>query len=175
MRIETNVGLVPFMRLMFPTTGILFSVDENAPVTAVQEGYALGPHGTEQHRYQVLLVPQGNVVSAFWSDLGPAEGYLMHVDGKAYQAPPYFQVVLSEHSVAECRYMAEEGRMDDFAIRLLHEQVNESDLFARYQQLIEEDLRLVKNRSSFGPHARIERNGYSAYGARRQQEVLRGQ
>lgn len=163
------------MRLLYPVTGVVLSVHPNDPVMAVQEGYALGPGGTEDHRYQVLFMPKGNVVSAFWRDLGLASEYRMDVDGESYAAPPYHQIVLMEHSVAECQHMAEQGRMDDFAIKLLHEQVNESDLFAKYQMLIEQDMNLVRNRSSFGQYVSVQRNGYSAVGAREQEVRLHGQ
>ena len=43
---------------------------------------------------------------------------------------------------------------------------------ARYQQVVEQDMNLIKNRSSFGPYVRIERNGYSPFGKKLQQEAL---
>jgi len=171
MLIESNVSRVPSMRLMYPAHGgFLMSVGLDEPVYAVQEGYGQGDG--ERHRFQVMLIPRGNVLASFWTDLGPASDFDMNVEGTVYQAPPYHQIVLAEHSVAECRYMAEQGRMDDFAIRMLHEQVNESRLFEEYARLIEEDMALVRNRSTFGPGGQITRNGYSPAGARRQQEVL---
>lgn len=175
MRLETNVSKVPDMRLVYPAKGgFLFTVDEDEPVYFLQEGYALNPAGTDDHRYQVLLMPRGNVIATFWWDLGPAEDFLMVVDGESYRAPPYQQPILLEHKVAECRHMAEAGRMDDFSVQLLHSQVNESTLFEEYARLIEEDMYLVRNRSTFGPGGHIQRNGYSPTGARRQQEILNG-
>lgn len=174
MNITSNVTRVPLMHLMAPALdGVLLTVNENDPVYATQEGYAhdalLG-----ERRFQVLLMPGGslNHLAAFWTDLGPASDFLMDEDGEKYLAPPYLQPVLLEHTVGECIYMAEHARMDDFAAKLLHTQVKESTLFEQYRRLIEEDMNLVKNRSSFGPYARVERNGYSRVAARQQQERL---
>lgn len=174
MRLESNATYIPYIRLAYPADGgLLLAVDENEPVYFQQETYARNREGTGDNRYQVLLIPRGNVLGKFVMDLGTAADFYMDGgDGKKYLAPPYFQPVLMEHTVAECRHMAEVSRMDDYALKLLHVQVNESDLFARYAQLIEEDMRLVKNRSTFGPHVRVERNGYSRAGARQQQERL---
>ena len=172
MKLESNVVKAPFLRLLFPTTGVLTAVDHNDRPYAVQEGYAAGPGGIGEHRYQVMLMPMGNVISAFWRDLGPAADFNMLVDGSVYRAPPYFQIVLAEHSVGECLAMAELGRFDDFSVRLLHEQVNESDLFEKAARLIEEDLYLVRNRSTIGPGGSTFRNGYSPYGALRQAELI---
>ena len=172
MRIDTNVSWYPPLRLMYPARGgVLLSVDENDRVYAQQESYGPSSDGTGDHRYQAMLMPHGNDIAAFWTDLGPATDFLMDGgDGQKYQAPPYLQPVLLEHTVGECRHMAELGRMDDYAAKLLHTQVNESDLFARYAMLIEQDMNLVRNRSTFGRYQRIERNGYSRYGAQVQQE-----
>lgn len=172
MRLETNVSSVPSMRLMYRPQGVLMGVYLDDRPYAVQEGYAAGPGGIGEHRYQVLLMPMGNVISAFWRDLGPATDFNILVDGSVYRAPPYFQIVLAEHSVGECLAMAEMGRFDDFSVRLLHEQVNESDLFEKYAQLIDEDLYRVRNRSTFGPGGHTQRSGYSTYGALRQAELI---
>lgn len=176
MRLETNVAQPPSnFRLALPSSmGLspLLACDENDPVTFLQEGYGLGPGGTEDHRYQVIFIPAGNQIAVFWTDLGLATDFYMEVDGQRYLAPPYQHLVLSEHDVAECRFYAERDRMDDFAIQLLHTQVNESTLFADYARLIEEDIRIVANRSSFGAYQRTQRNGYSRYGAEEQARKL---
>lgn len=166
-RLETNVGYVPHMRMLYPMHGTVMAVDPNEPVYGIQESYAHNLKG-EERRYQVLLMPRGNVLSGFWTDLGPSSAFVM---GEK-QAPPYFQPVLMAHSVAECRHMADAGRMDDFAQRLLEQQISESTLFADYYRLIEEDLAIVRNRSTFGYGGQTQRNGYSASGAREQQRRL---
>ena len=168
MRVETNVSYIPKMRMLFPMVGTLMVVDENEPVYGVQESYARSNDGTGDHRYQVLLMPRGDVLSGFWTDLGPASAFLMGEQ----QAPPYLQPILMAHTVAECRHMADENRMDDFAARLLEQRVAESTLFADYARLIENDLYIVRNKSTFGPGGRTQRNGYSAIAARLQQERL---
>lgn len=175
MRIESNVTWVPLsMRLMYPTSGVLYSVDDNDPVMAVQETYGHNQEGTGDRRYQVMLMPNGNVISAFWTDLGPASDFLMDVNGEKHPMPPYMQLVLMEHSVAECRYMAQAARADDFAAQLLQQRIDESDLFAKAAQVIEEDLYLVKNRSTFGRGGMVQRNGYSALAAREQHRRMNG-
>ncbi len=171
MRIESNCGHVPFMRMLFPMVGTLMAVDSAEPVYGVQETYGRALDG-QDHRYQVLLMPRGNALYGFWTDLGLASNFVMKRGGIESPAPPYYQPVLMEHSVDECRYMADSGRMDDFAARLLEQQVSESTLFEDYRRLIEEDLAIVRNRSTFGPGGVKQRNGYSAIGARLQQERL---
>ena len=57
-------------------------------------------------------------------------------------------------------------------VKMLHEQTNESDIIARYWQLIEEDRQLVRNRSTFGPGGVIQRNGFSNESARLQKARL---
>lgn len=167
-RIETNATYIPQMRMLFPMAGTLMSVGLDEPVYGIQESYARNREGVTDHRYQVLLMPRGDVLSGFWTDLGPAEKFLMDIGGERELAPPYYQPVLGEHSVAECLEMADVGRMDDFAMQLLQRDIAESTLFADYLRLIEEDLAVVRNRSMFGPGGVTHRNGYSAVGAREQ-------
>lgn len=162
------------MRLMYPTSGVLYSVDDNDPVMAVQETYGHNQEGTGDRRYQVMFMPNGNVISAFWTDLGPAEDFRMESAGQSHQMPPYFQLVLMEHTVAECRYMATEARADDFAAKLLQQRIDESDLFERAARVIDEDRYLVKNRSTFGGGVTVQRNGYSALAAREQLRRMNG-
>lgn len=175
MRLESNTTYVPPMRLMYPAMGgVVFGLDSNEPVIAMQETYGRNKEGTGDHRYQVMILPRGNVACTFWTDLGPAENFNITVGENSYRTPAYFQLVLMEHSVAECMHMAEQGRNDDFAVKLLDEQVNESDLFEQYYRLIEEDLAIVRNRSVFGPGSSTQRSGYSAIAARMQQESING-
>ena len=173
MRLDSNATYIPPMRLMHPAYGgALMTVDENDLVYAQQETYGKSNDGSGDHRYQIMLMPLGDILGAFWTDLGPASDFVMYEEGQPYLAPPFFQPVLLQHTVGECREMSQNCRMDDFARKLLHEQVNESDLFAKYAQLIEQDMHLVRNRSTFGPHVRIERNGYSRLGAREQERKI---
>lgn len=174
MKIETNCEIRPMMRLMYPIASILMRVDEDELVMATQESYAFAGPGKGDHRYQVLFIPRDDHMAGFWTDLGPKSDFKMMVGEETFFAPPYFQPVLQCHTVAECRHMAEDARMDDYAARLLQASVDESTLFARYQALIENDLRLVKNQSTFGSGVRVQRDGYSRMEARerelRQQE-----
>lgn len=170
-RIDSNTTFVPRMRLLFPMHGTLMSVDRNERVYGVQESYAHNREGRE-HRYQVMLIPRGDALSGFWWDLGPSSDFVMQVGETLQPAPPYLQPILLEHSVAECIEMADSNRMDDFAAKLLTEQIAESTLFEDYRRLIEADLQIVKNRSTFGPAFKREVHAYSAAGARAQKERL---
>ena len=161
MRIETNATYIPPMRMLFPVSGVLMSVRSSDPVYAIQETYGMREDGTGDNRYQALIMARGDSLSAFWTDLGPASDYLM--DGKP--APPYFQPILLAHTVDECRDMADAGRMDDFASKLLAQQVEESTLFAEYARIVEEDLYIVRNRSTFGYGGKTQRTGYSRVAA----------
>lgn len=173
MRIETNASYIPPAHLIERCAGgVLLEVDTNDRVYAMQELYARNREGTGDNRYRVLIMPRGNVLAAFWTDMGSAARYVVKEDGETYVRPVYTQPILMEHSVAECFHMAEQDNEDTFAIKLLHEQVKTSDLLVRYARQMEEDQYLVKNRSTFGPYQRTERNMYSREGARLQQEKL---
>lgn len=150
----------------------MLEVDTNDRVYAMQELYARNREGTGDRRYRVLSMPRGNVLAAFWMDLGSAKDFVVEEDGSTYVTPVFNQPILLEHSVAECIHMAEQDS-DNFAIKLLNEQVKTSDLLERYARQVEEDLYLVRNRSSFGPYQRTERNYFSREGARAQQEKLK--
>ena len=86
----------------------------------------------------------------------------------------YQQPVLFEHNVGECMEMAELGRNEEYAVRHLHEQTMNSDIHARYRQVVEQDMKLIKNQSFFTATGdfSIERNGYSPTGKAEQQERL---
>ena len=172
MRLETNTSYIPSVRLIYPLSLPVMSVRPDDRVMAVQETYGMNKAGTGDHRYQILFMPMGDTISAFWTDLGPASNFKMKVDDSEYQVPPYFQLVLMEHTVAECQHMAESGRHDEFAVQLLHTQVNESDIFDKYQRVIEEDRYIVKNRSTFGVGGKTQRAGYSGITARLRHERL---
>lgn len=172
MKLDSNTTYSPRLRLLYPAQGVLMRVDMNDPVYIIQEGNALGPGGTEDHRWQVLFMPAGDHVTAFYTDLGLASGYRIHVDDASYPTPPFHQPILLQHTVGECIDMAEQGRNDDYAVKMLHEQTNESDIIARYWQVMEEDRQLVRNISTFGPGGAIQRNGFSNEGARLQKAHL---
>lgn len=178
MRLESNCSYVPPAHLVERCAGgVLLWVDTNDKVYAMQELYARNKEGTGDNRYRVLIMPMGNTLSAFWMDMGSAKQFVHEEDGSTYVTPVYTQPILLEHSVAECIHMAEQEEYG-FAIKLLNEQVKTSDLIQRYLRQCEEDAYLVKNRSTFGPYQRTERNSYSAAGAREQarkmQESSRG-
>lgn len=172
MKLDSNTTYFPRLRLLYPAQGVLMRVDMNDPVYIIQEGNAIGPGGTEDHRWQVLFMPAGDHVTAFYTDLGLASGHRIQVDDVFYPTPPFHQPILLQHTVGECIDMAEQGRNDDYAVKMLHEQTNESDIIARYWQVMEEDRQLVRNISTFGPGGAIQRNGFSNEGARLQKARL---
>ena len=153
--------------------GPVMAVDENEPALNLQEGYAVNRDGQDR-RYQVVTVAthSRNALAAFWTDLGPSEDFTITVDETIYPMNPYHQWAEWEHTVAELRYAANMTRDDDFGTQLLHEQTQSSTIIEDYWNLLEEDPRLVKNQSTFGPGGVTVRNGYSHSGARRQQEKL---
>lgn len=171
MRLESNCPYIPPARLIERCAGIVLDVDTNDRVYAMQELYARNRDGTGDNRYRVLIMPMGNSLSAFWMDMGSAKNFVIQEDGSTYVTPVFTQPVLLEHTVAECIHMAEQEEYG-FAVKLLNEQVKTSDLIQRYLLQCEQDAYLVKNKSSFGPYQRTERNMYSREGARLQQEKL---
>ena len=170
----TNTSFIPRLHLMFPSSGVLEEVDENDEVWSVQENNALDQLGMVDHRWQVILLPVGNTLSAFYTDMGPVADYMVMVDEVLYPTPPFQQVILGAHSVGESRDMADDGRNDDWAVKMLHEQTMESTIIDDWQQLMETDVKLIRNQSVFGPTGKTQRNGYSRQAARRQEEILSG-
>jgi hypothetical protein len=168
MRIETNVSSPPlnFPGKLFPAALPLMEVDLDEPVEFMQENYAAGPGGVGVHRYNVMFIPLGNMIAAFWTDLGSIDTFKVKKDDDTYVRAGINQFVAGAHSVDECIHMAVEFRDDDWPIEVLHDQVHSSDLWEKYRRMIELDMELVRNRSSFGPYQRTERNGYSPLFAR---------
>lgn len=173
MRLESNVTHAPKLTLFTKVIGPVVVVDENEPVHSLQEGYAMNREG-QDHRYQALTVSamSGQALAAFWWDLGPSEDFTVTVDGESYPTPPWHQVALWEHTVAELRFYAERDRGDDYGIQMLHEQTQTSTIIEDYWDLLAEDRQLVANRSTFGPGGVIQRNGFSDIAARGQLEKL---
>lgn len=171
MRLHSNTTFVPTFTTMTPLTGVALDVDMDEPVMWQMEAYAANREGVV-HRYLVMAVVRQDALSGFWTDLGLRTDYDSEHEGETYHQPEYQQPILLEHNVGECLEMAEQGRNEEFATKRLHEQVMSTDMRARYQQVVEQDMNLIKNRSSFGPYVRIERNGYSPFGKKLQQEAL---
>ena len=177
MRLESNTATyIPKLDLYSSRyahiAGPIMAVDENEPALNLQEGTAINRSG-QDHRYQVVTVAtrSRNALAAFWWDLGPVEDFVIKVDDAIYPMNPYHQWAEWEHTVGELRYAADMTRDDDFGAQLLHEQTKNSTIIEDYWALLEEDPRLVTNRSTFGPGGVVQRNGYSHSGARRQQEL----
>ena len=144
-------------------------MDEN--VVFIQEMYAYDRAYAER-RWQVLGVVRADQVVGFWTDLGPASDFDTEIEGKPYRQPTYIQPVAFAHSVGECLEMAEQGRHDENAPKKLHETTMGVNLWQRFRDTVEQDMKLIRNASTFGPYARIERNGFSPTGKKEQQERL---
>lgn len=172
MKLLSNTDFVPRLPLMFPVAGVLQEVDEDDAVWSVQENDAMPASLMVDHRWQALLMPVGNVLKVFYTDMGPSSDFMVMVDEAVYPSPAFQQIILEAHTVAECRDMADDGRNDDWAVRMLHEQTQQSTVIEDWRQIVENDLPLIRNASTFGPAGKVERNGYSRAGARRQLEIL---
>jgi hypothetical protein len=160
MRLETNTTFIPRMSLPAPVRGVTPTVSPDEKALTLFEGYAMNATGQE-HRYQVVTVAASDALVGWYWDLGPSEGFRLHVENVEYPVPPYHQWAEWEHTVAELRFYADRDRDDEWAVKMLHEQVQGSDLLIRYANSVEEDVAIVKNRSFFGPTYSIQRGGLS--------------
>ena len=159
---------------MSPLGGVAGSVDMDEPVAFMQEVYALNRKNSHRRRYQVLAVVRLDQLFGFWTDLGPVSDFETEIEGETYRQPMYQQPVAFAHNVGECLEMAELGRNDEYASKHLHEQTMNSDIHARYIQTVEQDMKLIRNQSTFAATGdfKIERNDYSPTGKAEQQERL---
>ena len=171
MKLESNTTYVPRnMSLLHPVKAVVMSVDSDEPAWALQEGYCLNEGYDTEHRYQVLFIriDAGDSLGAFWTDLGPSEDFKITVEDMTYPVPPYHQLALFEHAVDELQFYANRDRADEFAVQMLHNQTKESDIVPRYQRIVEEDLKIIKNQSQFGTTGFTQRGGYSKSYAKEQ-------
>lgn len=173
-RVKSNTSFAPKVTTMTKLAGQTQSVDMDEPVAYMQEIYALNRDYSSRRRYQVLAVVRLDHLFGFWTDLGPESDFENEIEGETYRQPAYQQPILFEHDVGECLSMAELGRNDEYASRHLHELTMGSNIHDRYIQTIEQDMHLIANRSFFTATGdfKIERNGYSPYAKRLQQERL---
>jgi hypothetical protein len=171
MRVHSNSDFIPNLKLFMKVYGATTEVDMDEDVVFIQELYGYDRQ-REARRWQVLGVVRADQIVGFWMDLGPATDFDTEIDGKPYRQPLYFQPISFAHNVGECFEMAEQGRHDENAPKQLHERTLSTDLWKRFRETTEQDMALVRNRSTFGPYQRIERNGFSPTGKKEQQERL---
>jgi hypothetical protein len=103
-------------------------------------------------RYQVITVIRGDCLTEWWKDLGPVENF----------TTPQIEIPsLGEHSVVELRYMADQYRHeDDYWGKFAAEKAAESSIIPELINQLEENQRIIHNRSSFGPGISHQRNGF---------------
>lgn len=100
-------------------------------------------------RFQIIAVNRGDKIAECWVPLP-----LIHGQRE-------FDLFCAfEHSVGEARDWADEMREDKHWDNVLAEEAANSTLFKRFWQQVENDAAIVKNRSTFGPGGKIQRNGW---------------
>ena len=118
----------------------------------IAEFNAMGPGGHAFHRYQQIKVTRNDHEARWVEDLGPADQY----GDAGFVIPSFF-----EHSVGELRDMALEMRESTRGQEKRREMAAESTLWEDFEREYEEDVKLLRNASTFGPGGSIQRNGYS--------------
>lgn len=76
-----------------------------------------------------------------------------------------------EHSVAEARDWADSMREDTTWHDFLAEEAEKSTLFKRFREQVENDALIVRNRSTFGPGGKVQRNGFSHQNASKRERT----
>jgi hypothetical protein len=172
-KVHSNTTFIPNKAPFVEVFGATTEVDVDEPVVFLQELYAYNRQ-QQDHRWQVLGVIRADQIVGFWMDLGPATDFDTEIEGKPYRQPVYLQPIAFAHNVGECLEMAEQGRHDENAPQRLHERTMTTNLWDRFRDSVEQDLRLIRNQSQSGPYMRIERNGFSRSAKQEQQERLAG-
>jgi len=171
MRVHSNTTFIPNVAPFVTTYGATTEVDMDESVVYIQELYGYDRERVTR-RWQVLGVIRADQIVGFWMDLGPATDFDTEIEGKPYRQPTYLQPVAFAHNVGECFEMAEQGRHDENAPKSLHERTMTTDLWKRFRNTVEQDMKLVRNQTTIGPYQRIERNGFSPTGKKEQQRRM---
>ena len=173
--VESNTPtFVPKVTTMSPLGGVAREVHMDEPVAFMQEVYALNRRNSHRRRWQVIAVVRMDQLFGFWTDLGPVSDFETEIEGETYRQPMYQQPVAFAHNVGECLEMAELGRNDEYASKHLHEQTMNSTIHEQYRQVVEQDMKLIRNQSTFAATGgfKMERNDYSPTGKAEQQRKL---
>lgn len=101
------------------------------------------------HRGQHLWVIRDDRVFHYLEDLGPWEGHSFQI------------LALGDHTVEECRSMANDNRNDDHWTRFINEETEASTLISDIIKQAERNEQVVANRSNFGYGGHTQRNGFS--------------
>ena len=128
------------------------AIHENEKAWSLREQNMVRPPTHQVHRWQIITVVRNDKLAEWWNDLGPAA---------EFRAPGIEIPALFEHSVAELRDIATEYRLgDDYWRKRTAELSAESTLVKDWLEQMEEDWRVIRNQSSFGPGVSKQRNGF---------------
>jgi hypothetical protein len=127
-------------------------LDPNEKVYRLTELNLVKPPHYQNRRYQVMLVNRDDCLAEWWYDLGPAF---------AFTANQFTFPLMWEHTVAEAQAMAEEKRHDTYWQKFLAEKQAESTLVQDWINQRQEQSKIIRNQSVFGPGGHKQRNGFS--------------
>lgn len=138
-------------------------VSLNEPCYGLREGPVkqTAANGSQRRRWiQRLWVVRGDSLARYETDMGPASRY---ADVQELIIPSF-----GDDSVAELQYEADLHRHDTYWKGRIEEIKASSTLIADAVQQTEQRHQLIHNRSSFGPYARAQRDGFSLDSVERQ-------
>lgn len=105
------------------------------------------------HRFQIVYVNRDDEIAEYRKDLGLATEF---PGVQEFRIPS-----LWEHTVAELQEIAEHTRtQDDYWRKRAQEIAADSTLIDDWLDQVEERGRVIHNRSTFGPLASAQRNGF---------------
>src|SRR3990167_10317835 len=120
------------------------------PVYTLAELDLVPPDYGPKHRYQLLFVNRDGRIAEYREDLGLAS---------AFSSRQFRVLTFWEHSVAECRDIADEQRLgQDYWEKRLEEIQAESTLIEDFYAAHEEARKQIANQSIFGPMFTRQRN-----------------
>lgn len=106
----------------------------------------------EMHRIQFVWVARNGVVMEWSQDLGRSDGYT---------SPGLDIPAIWEHTVGELFDIAEEARLgNNYWQRWTAEQESESTLIPDWINQVDEQSKIIRNQSVFGPGGHRQRNGF---------------
>ena len=145
MRIEGLAALPP-SKVTPGWMGLVETVARHEPCWSLEELNVRG------RRYQIIVVNRADHLTACYRDFGTA------------LTREFAWLCGFDHSVGEAMDWAEEQRDDDYWDKFLVEKEQTSTLVTDFREQAEKDVYIVKNRSTFGPGGKVQRNGYSRRG-----------
>lgn len=126
-------------------------VKKDEPVFMMAEMDLPSPGSKGKRRYNLLYVNRDDALAEYREDLGPSGDFA---------APPFRQIVLWEHTVAECLDIAEQLRWkDDYWQKRTRELQQASTLTKDFLNHYEEAGKQIRGESTFGPWWKRQRAG----------------